>query len=306
MVTNNGEGSSGGSSWGMRPRRARGGIQARSQRGSFGKNWWARRWINAMERLVDARRLSRGQHYARSGQVLSMDEAGGGITARVQGSRPAPYKISIRVTPLTNSQWRKVLDQLADQAIFAAQLLAGEMPADIEEAFSAAGVSLFPNRLDDLQTSCTCPDYANPCKHVAAAHYILGERFDDDPFLLFRMRGRTQEEILAELRQRRAGKDAPPPDEEEVPLADDAPLLEESIENYWEAGPQLEGFSVQVRPPVIPLPVLKRLGEPEAAGHITLQGQLEDAYQAITQFALSLAFGDFSAPAPENGEEETK
>ncbi len=288
--------------WGMRPRKTRGGIQARSQRGAFGKNWWARRWISAMERLVDSRRLSRGQSYARSGQVISMEEMADGVTARVQGSRPAPYKVTIKVTPLTNNQWRKVLDQLADQAIFAAQLLAGEMPADIEEAFAAAEVSLFPSRLDDLQSSCTCPDYANPCKHVAAAHYILGERFDDDPFLLFRMRGRTQEEILVGLRERRAGRNAPPPDERSLPIMDMVPLLEEYLDQYWEPGPQMDGFSVQVRPPVIPLPLLKRLGEPEASGIITLQGQLEDAYQAMTQFALSLAFGDFSAPPAEEEE----
>lgn len=289
--------------WGMKPRKPRGGIQARSQRGAFGKNWWARRWITAMERLVDSRRLSRGQHYARAGQVLSMEETPEGIVARVQGSRPTPYKVTIKVTPLTNNQWRKVLDQLAGQAIFAAQLLAGEMPADIEDAFSAAEVSLFPARLDDLQTTCSCPDYANPCKHVAAAHYILGERFDDDPFLLFRMRGRTQEEILVGLRERRAGRNATPTDEREVVIAEIVPLLEEYLDQYWEPGPQMNGYSVQVRPPVIPLPLLQRLGEPEGSGAITLQGQLEDAYQAMTQFALSLAYGDFSAPSSADDDE---
>lgn len=294
----------GNGSWGMKPRKTRGGIQARSQRGDFGKNWWARRWITAMERLVDARRLSRGQHYARTGQVLSMDEiAGGGVSARVQGSRPAPYKITVKVAPLTNQQWGRVLDELADQAIFAAQLLAGEMPAEIEEAFSAAGVSLFPSRVDDLITSCTCPDYANPCKHVAAAHYILGERFDDDPFLLFRMRGRTQDEILAGLRERRAGNEPSLPDEEEEEAVEQVPGLEESLDQFWEPGPQLAGFSVQVKAPTIPLPLLKRLGEPEASGSVTLQGQLEDAYEAMTQAALALAFGDFSPPPPENGDE---
>ena len=89
---------------------------------------------------------------------------------------------------------------MAGQALFAAQLLAGEMPQDIEEAFAAAGVSLFPDRRGDLDTDCSCPDWANPCKHVAATHYILGEQFDEDPFLLFRLRGRTQEQILAALR----------------------------------------------------------------------------------------------------------
>ena len=132
-----------------RPRAAKNGIKARSQRGSFAKNWWAKRWIIALERLVDFRRLTRGQIYARKGQVLSIEENPDGIAARVQGSRSTPYKIKIQIAPLTDSQWDKVIDALAEQAIFTAQLLAGEMPDDIEQAFEAAHVSLFPSRRDD-------------------------------------------------------------------------------------------------------------------------------------------------------------
>lgn len=288
---------------GMSPRRARGGIQARSQRGDFARNWWARRWISAMERLVDVRRLARGRHYARSGQVLSMEEAQGGIQARVQGSRPSPYRVSIRITPLKPDQWEKVLDELAEQAIFAAQLLAGEMPADIEQVFSAAGVSLFPDRLADLQTECTCPDWANPCKHVAATHYILGERFDEDPFLILRLRGRTQDQILAALRERRAGASTTPAGEEHHPYlpADNIPTLEEELPNFWEIGSAMQGFAVQVRPPTLPQPVLQRLGEPDVNSPIRLREQLQETYEAISAAAISLAFGDFGPG--ESGEE---
>ena len=208
---NGGNGQTNGNGWGMNPRKARGGIKARSERGTFAKNWWARRWIEAMERLVPVARLDRGRYYAREGQVLSVEEIKNGVAARVQGSRAKPYLVTIRMRPLSNEQWKKVLDVLADRAIFAAQLLAGEMPANIEDAFAAAGVSLFPNRTGDLISECNCPDWANPCKHVAATHYILGERFDEDPFLLFRMRGRTQEQILTALRQRRAVRLGPDP-----------------------------------------------------------------------------------------------
>jgi uncharacterized Zn finger protein len=111
------------------------GIKAQSKRGAFVKNWWAQRWIAALERLVDSGRLSRGRRYARKGQVLSIDETKDGIAARVQGSRPTPYKISIKMNHLTDAEWDKVIDALAEQAIFTAQLLAGEMPQDIEQAF---------------------------------------------------------------------------------------------------------------------------------------------------------------------------
>ncbi len=81
------------------------GIKARSQRGAFAKNWWAQRWIAALERFVDLGRLSRGRSYARKGQVLSIEETKDGISARVQGSMRTPYKIKIQISPLTDSEW---------------------------------------------------------------------------------------------------------------------------------------------------------------------------------------------------------
>jgi len=287
--------------WGLSPRKVRGGIRAHSVTGSFGKNWWARRWIAAMENLVSAPRLARGKYYARQGQVISIDEDKEGITALVQGSRPKPYRVTIRLTHLTNAQWSKVLNVLADQAIFAAQLLAGEMPANIEEAFASAGVSLFPQTHHDLITSCSCPDKANPCKHIAAVHYILGERFDEDPFLLFRMRGRSQEQILTSLRARRSnGEQAALPAENQPPLRlkEEHSPLEEQIEHFWQVGEKIRDFSVQVRAPSIPQPLLKRLGEPDFVSDLTLQSQLEEVYNAITQFALLMAYGDAAVPPP--------
>src|SRR3989304_6537516 len=134
----------GSNSWGMTPPRARGGIKALSEHGSFGKNWWARRGIAAMEQLVSGPRLMRGQYYARQGQVVSIEESKDGVTALVQGSRPRPYKVTIRLTPLSARQWNRVLDVLADPAIFAGQLLAGEKPSNIKETFSPPGGGPFP------------------------------------------------------------------------------------------------------------------------------------------------------------------
>ena len=161
----------------------------------------------ALERVVNSGRLNRGRTYARAGQVLSLDEVGGVVKARVQGTRPQPYKVTIKLKPLSDRQWDKVIDALSGQALFAAQLLAGEMPQEIDAVFAAAGSSLFPATEGELETECSCPDWANPCKHVAATHYILAEQLDEDPFLLFRLRGRTQEQVMAALRARRS--DAP-------------------------------------------------------------------------------------------------
>ena len=117
------------------------GIKAKSKRGAFVKNWWATRWIEAMERLMDRGRLQRGRRYARKGQVLSLVEGTGEVTAKVQGSRRRPYIITIQIKSLTNAQ---VIEALAARPIFMAQLLAGEMPQEIEEAFSSVRLSLFP------------------------------------------------------------------------------------------------------------------------------------------------------------------
>ena len=292
--------------WGMNPRRTESGIQTRSQRGEFAKNWWARRWLEALERLMQGVRLTRGQHYARLGQVVSMEEIKGGVVARVQGSRQKPYRVTIQLAPFNNKQWEKVFDLLADKAIYVAQLLAGDMPEDIEEVFNEAEVSLFPTRTIDLQTKCTCPDKVTPCKHIAATHYILGDRFDEDPFLLFRMRGRSQDQIMEALRQRRGADVDMISNGEEAPAwqsQPEEPRFPETLEHFWDAGPELNEFNVQVKMPKIPQPLLKRLGEPEFASELTLQGQLEESYNAISQFAIMIAYADI-ANGNGNGEED--
>ncbi len=272
------------------PIEAKDGIKARSQRGSFAKNWWATRWIQAMERLVDARRLARGRNYARSGQVLSIEEKKNGVEARVQGSRRTPYKVKIEVTPLNDKQWEKVIDALAEQALFTAQLLAGEMPQDIQDAFQTAGVSLFPVKSGDLNTNCSCPDWSNPCKHVAATHYILAERFDEDPFLLFRLRGRSQEQILQGLRQRRSGQEAlEEEDEEEI---ESVVPLEETLGRFWELSEPLDAFSATIKAPAIETPLLKRLGEPAFVPEPGIPYLLLPAYRAISQTAIQVAYGE--------------
>ena len=275
------------------------GIKARSKRGAFAKNWWATRWIEAMERLLDSGRLSRGRSYARKGQVLSINEKKDGIEARVQGSRATPYKVTIQFEHLSQGQWELVIDALAEQALFTAQLLSGEMPADIEDAFQAAGVSLFPSRRGDMKTYCSCPDWANPCKHLAATHYILGDRFDEDPFLLFRLRGRSQEQILEGLRLRRAGQEAEAVEAEEESVEEFLPL-EQSLSSFWKAGEGLDQVSLNIKPAAIEMPLLKRLGDPDFIPEPGLQSLLQPAYNAISRAAIQAAYVD--EEIPENGE----
>ncbi|MDI7275371.1 MAG: SWIM zinc finger family protein [Anaerolineae bacterium] len=279
-----------------------GGIVARTgPRKQFGESWWASRWIGVLESFGWSSRLQRGRQYARAGQVLSIDLAPGRVRARVQGSRPTPYSVRIQIAPLSDAAWERVIDAMAGRAIFAVQLLAGEMPRDIEEAFAAGGASLFPSSAADIETHCSCPDWANPCKHIAAVYYLLGEAFDRDPFVLFRLRGRTQEEIVAALRARRAAAAAgePAPEAEEQPAGAsveavaDSPL-EASLERFWSAGDALDDMQFAIAPPEVEMALLRRLGEPpfwpRDAGSF-LAG-LQPVYRAATKAALQLAFGD--------------
>jgi uncharacterized Zn finger protein len=182
-----------------RPRAAKGGIKAQSKRGAFGQSWWAKRWIAVLEGFNIGARLGRGRSYARNGQVLDIKLDQGKVTAKVQGSQARPYAVTIQVKSLSAAEWTRLIDALTGQALYSAKLLAGEMPQDIEELFQQAKLSLFPERLKDLTTDCSCPDSSNPCKHIAAVYYLIGEEFDRDPFLLFRLRGLDRDELLSQL-----------------------------------------------------------------------------------------------------------
>ncbi len=272
------------------PRReAKDGIRAKSQRGEIGESWWAKKFITALQAITDPGRLSRGRSYARSGQVMGLQVAPGLVTAKVQGSRPSPYEVRVALKPYTDAEWERIEAALAEQALFLASLLAGEMPKDVEKAFDAAGLSLFPTRPEELKSDCSCPDWANPCKHVAATYYILAEAFDDDPFLVLAWRGRPREELLERLRELREAD--PEPEEEPSPPEEEAstapPLAEPPrTGSFWRAGPELASLHYAPRAPDVPDAVLRQLGPlpPEAGGERATEA-LAAAYRAFTAAA---------------------
>jgi uncharacterized Zn finger protein len=268
------------------PKDVKNGIKSKSERGAIGETWWSRRWIKVLESLMDSGRLSRGRSYARRGQVISIDIESGLVKAKVQGSAPRPYNVKIQLKPLSAADWDKVTDAMAKQAIFAAKLLAGEMPTDIEEAFNAVNIALFPTASLDLDTKCSCPDYANPCKHIAAVYYLLAERFDEDPFLIFKLRGQTKEQISATLREKRAGTVESSPgsseDTSSTAPATPLPLLEEKLDTFWQAGEALETFTVKPGAPEVDKAILKRLGNaPFTIGKENIAVLLAKVYDVV-------------------------
>lgn len=286
--------------WETGPRRAaRDGIKARSTRGEIGETWWSQRFIAALKEVADAGRLTRGRSYARSGQVMDLRVTPGAVTAKVQGSRSTPYEVRIGLKSFTDAEWGRAEAALADQALFLAALLAGEMPRDVEQAFAAAGLSLFPARREELRSECSCPDPVNPCKHVAATYYILAEAFDADPFLVLSWRGRPRDDLLARLRELRAAQ--PVDDEgvvdEDAPAAadpDPSPSLVEApaAASFWRAGPEMASLTFSPRAPAVPDAVLRQLGPlPPEAGGPEADRALAEAYAAFTRAAELRAFG---------------
>ncbi|GAB4461385.1 MAG: SWIM zinc finger family protein [Elainellaceae cyanobacterium] len=224
------------------------------------REWWAQRWIDVLESFGWVRRLARARNYAREGNVLSIEFRGAKVHARVQGTAPEPYKVSLSLDPFDDEQWQYVIESLSQQAIFSAKLLAGEMPQNIEEVFTANGLSLFPFTKFDIHSRCSCPDPANPCKHIGAVYYVLGDRFSEDPFVLFQLRGRTKEQIISELRQlRSASADAPSPEEAPSPAVTVSSAI--ALQSFWQYDQQLEPSLVVIAPPPSSETVLDLLGQ---------------------------------------------
>ncbi len=267
-----------------RPIEVKGGIRAGSKRGAFGSSWWARRWLQTLEEFQIGNRLARGRSYARRGQVMSIDVQPGGVTARVQGSRKRPYNVSIEVRTISPPDWERLQEAMAEQPIIAASLLSGNMPDNIEATFQAIGLSMFPDQQDDLVTDCSCPDWSNPCKHVAAVYLLLGEEFDRDPFLIFRMRGMDREDLLGPEFRRSAQTLAGPalPDEDLPPepgefWANSLTALRE--EDH--AGPAVE--------PDLAAALPQQLGRfPLWQGTREFMSVMQDTYRTVSQRAVEL------------------
>jgi len=285
------------------PRKARGGIKAQSRRGAFGESWWAKRWIEVLEGFHIGARLGRGRSYARRGQVLSIDIEKGKVSAKVQGSRARPYHVTMKVKVLEMKEWKKLAEALSSRAIFAAKLLAGEMPERIEEAFHESGLCLFPDKRTDLQTDCSCPDWSNPCKHIAAVFYLLGEEFDRDPFLIFKLRGMEREELIGLLGgaapvKRRKGRTeiTPASGEEQEAQAETEPLSADPGLFWGQELPEDEPGE-EVRIPGLCAALAKQLGSfPFWRGQESFLPTLEVLYRRASPGGMAVFLGERRLP----------
>jgi uncharacterized Zn finger protein len=276
-----------------------------------------RRWNEVLESFEVGRRLGRGRSYARQGQVLELELEKGSATAMVQGSRDAPYLVRMHFSMLSAPEWKKVIRALGEEPDIGGPLLINEMPQGIEAVFESVGLSLFPSGAGDLKAACSCPDQANPCKHVAAVYYLLGEEFDRDPFLLFQLRGLSRSELiegLARTPAARAAIVAPPPppesaklepseDEEQdegTPLPEPPPIplrpteeaLPTDLHAFWAGEDGGETEPGEVRIPATPAALARRLGGfPFWRGEGSCSFVMEQVYRGASIAGLDVYLG---------------
>ena len=179
------------------------GITAIGDEGLGQQPWWVEQWMELINGYRFKKRLERAWGYAREGNVTSIRFEGRRVHARVQGTGEDPYKVKLWLDVLNDEDWGYVLEALTQKARWSAQLLAGIMPSDIERAFAASGKRLFPFKLQEVRSECSCPDKANPCKHISAVYFLMGDRFSEDPFVLFQLRGRNRTKLLEDLAEQR-------------------------------------------------------------------------------------------------------
>ena len=207
-----------------------GGIRSQAGRGHRAHHWWGQRWIELLETLMPGPRLGRGRSYAASGQVAELQVGPGKVGAKVQGASLHPYQVEIRFRTLDEAGQRSVLNTLHQQPMLAARLLVRELPPEMEKIFGDAGCVLFPERPEDMEMDCSCPDWSSLCKHAAAVNFLLAEAIDRDPLLLLTLRGIGREGLLG-----RVAKEARPAGKRPVAQPSDAALVADPA-TFWGVG----------------------------------------------------------------------
>lgn len=173
----------------------------------FGRTWWGEKFIAALEKSSDAGRLSRGRSYANNGKITQFKIKDGVVDARVRGSinayfgvyKEPLYTTTIEFHPISAAKWSAAIALIASKASLISRLLLNEIPDNIEQSFSSLGLNFLPSSKKDFKAECSCPDWGDPCKHIAGVYYKVATELDRDPFLLFELRGLPRQELLKEL-----------------------------------------------------------------------------------------------------------
>lgn len=272
------------------------------------RTWWGRRFIEALEGFTDPGRLARGRGYANNDRVKTWDIKGTEVSASIRGNinpyygvyKEPLYRTRIALKPIDEPAWTQVIAELGGQAAYVSRLLLNEMPDTIEGPFGKLGLHLLPRHAKDLATDCSCPDWENPCKHVAGLYYLLAAKLDQDPFLLFELRGLPRKELLAQLRNTPLGRalaaalseaEAPAEAVESFftrPIPESRPLTI-SFDAFWRGRKRLPETIEPAQPPAVPALLIKKGGDYPAfwARHNSFIETMEAVYEAIRKRSKS-------------------
>ncbi|MEM8757262.1 MAG: hypothetical protein AAGF47_05720 [Planctomycetota bacterium] len=278
------------------PRRVRGGVKVPST-ARASESWAGQRWLRLIEEGVEPSIQAEALEYASLGQTRSIGYETGRIDAAVQGRSPRAYRVRIELAPFDASQWERVLATMIEQAKYAAKLLAGELPTNIEELFAPLGLHLYPQQPSDLIPTCNCEEIKQDpggwCKHTVCAALITADRLAEDPWLIFTLRGMTKQDVLEHLRHSRlvpasADGSAPVYVPHIAPIeAYEPPPLEECLDRFWEPAASLEHLHLTIDKPEVSHPLLRRLGpSPFEGTRFPLVGLLATCYDVISEAVI--------------------
>lgn len=277
---------------------------------------WSRRW-RSWQRSLGLADDGRSAAHIKRLEVLP-----GRAIATVQERGAPPCEVTITFRTWRDEEWQRVVDALSSQALYAAQLLAGDLPPDMDRALAAAGVQLLPERMDEIEHSCSCGAGGHrPCEHLAAVYRSLGDLLAEDPWLLFRMRGRDQQGLLRGLRAQRSRENGGTSAANQLGTArragsdagfyraagaaggaEEIPALGDQIDGFWGSAKAQADFRPQIVPPTIELALLRRLGPPPvSSADGDIYDDLAALYRRISQTAFTVAYAADPDPTDEAG-----
>ena len=270
------------------PRRVRNGLKLRAAGEPEPATWVSSRLLGLLGELVPEAARKEGLDYARRGQTRWLEIGEGRVQALVQGRAAAAYRILWDLDPLTEEQGERILQAMAGEAIYAAKLLAGELPPAVEGLFGAIGLHLVPPA-SQVAVTCEC-SVGGRCKHVAAVGYLLAERLEDDPLGIFVLRGipRVLDRLASARLKRTRGVAAAHADQLLGVSVDRPPPLEQTLDGFWRSGPQLGRIKQMPPPRHAPHALLRRLGPSPLKGKFPLVGLLASIYDTVARSAIRL------------------
>lgn len=277
-----------------KPRRVRGGIRLSAREGEALGNWIGQRVMRVLEDGVPGDVVREGLEYGRLGQVRRLELEGDAVSAQVQGRRQRAYAVRIGLTAFPPEERDRVIAAMAEQSRYAAKLLAGELPPNIEDLFAPLGLRLFPSTAAEMLVACDCAEAKPWCKHQVCVAALLAERMSADPFLVFALRGLPGDVLIDALRQKRAiaglGAEIAPVHLSHVPGVsgvESAPLAS-LVDEFWNAVPGDDGFEgLVIEPPAVSHGLLRRLGpSPFTESRFRFVGLLATCYDMVSEHVL--------------------